>query len=85
VKQRPERQNLRNAGEDSWSGRPGGGPARGAGSETVDNESTLKVCADNLVEGPVKATGVETDKGGSQRQWMKRPFRYFNSSPEIIR
>ncbi len=35
--------------------------------------------------GTVRANGVDTTQGGSSLRRMKNPFRYCNSSPEIIR
>ena len=37
-------------------------PAHGAGSEPVVHASALKLCAVNLMEGIVKATGVDTEQ-----------------------
>jgi hypothetical protein len=35
--------------------------------------------------GSVRANWLEWIEVGPQRRWMKIPFRYFNSSPEVIR
>ena len=39
----------------------------------------------NSLDGVVTAIRLEACRGGPQRQRMKNPFRYFNSSAEVIR
>ena len=37
------------------------------------------------IKGSVRANWLERSGVFSWRRWMRNPFRYFNSSPEVIR